>query len=224
MQKILEHYTVSLDKALYAKDPVSSDIGKDILRESVKILAREGLEAFTFKKLATAMSSTETTVYRYFNNKHQLVMYLSSWYWTQLEWKIVFATANIPDPKEQLLRVVEVLSEKAHHDPRSSIVNEELVQKIVTRDAFKVFEISWESDAQKKGYYKAFQDLNDRIADIIHRCDKTYKFSRALATTLVETAQRQMCFRNDLPHLTDVGKSEKQTQEFLNSLVYNITK
>lgn len=222
MQKLLEHYTIHLDPALYCKDPVSSDVGKEILRESTRLLAKEGIESFTFKKLALAMTSTETTVYRYFQNKHQLVMYLSSWYWLTLEWKIVFATANINDPSERLHRAIQVLASKATHEPGSSLLNVELLQCIASKDALKVFDLEIENEKIRKGYYSAYNELCERISEIILTCNRHYKYPKALASTLVDTSHRQLFFREHIPSLTDAGKNERQSQQFLLTLVTHI--
>lgn len=222
MQKLLEHYTIHPHKALYAKDPVSSDVGKEILRESTILLAKEGLESFTFKKLAMAMSSTETTIYRYFQNKQQLVMYLSSWYWLTMEWKIVFATANIKEARERLDRVTQVLSNDLEVEQAQTLLNEELLQTIVIRDAFKVFDFASNDEELQSGYFSAYNELCERIALIIKECNKTYKYPKALASTIVDSAMRQQYFRNAIPHVSDAAQSAKSTHHFLNSILSNI--
>lgn len=219
MQKLLEHYTIHPDKALYTKDPASSEVGKEILRVSSALLAKEGIESFTFKKLATAMSSTETTIYRYFQNKHQLVMYLSSWYWLSLEWKIVFATANIKNPKERIERVTQVLSNDLEFDHANTLLDETMLHKIVIRDAFKVFDFESENKDTKVGYFSAYHELCERISQIIMECNSSYKHPKALACTLVDAAMRQQFFKMTLPHLTDATRTDKSTHQFLNSIL-----
>ena len=54
---------------LYNKDPQSSTLGQNLLKESAKILAEEGFDTFTLKKLAQNLQTTESSVYRYFDNK-----------------------------------------------------------------------------------------------------------------------------------------------------------
>ncbi|HLK96205.1 MAG TPA: TetR/AcrR family transcriptional regulator, partial [Hymenobacter sp.] len=65
---------------LYSKNPADSEIGRRLLMEAVRLVDEIGFEQFTFKKLATSMGSSEATLYRYFDNKHQLLNYLVSWY------------------------------------------------------------------------------------------------------------------------------------------------
>ena len=219
MQRLLEHIVLQLDPGLYQKDPFSSPIGKLILKEGVKQIAHDGLDVFTFKKLATALNSTETTIYRYFTNKHQMIMYLSSWYWSLLEWRIVFATANINDPKTRLQKAIHVLTSRLEADANSLFVDEQLLQDIVNAESYKGYEIHWAKPNDKKGYYLALNSLIDRLAQIIHEADKTNKHPRALALTFVETTQRQSFYAKHLHELTDVGKSQKSLEAFLLSLI-----
>lgn len=220
MQRLLEHIVLQLDAGLYQKDPFSSPIGKLILKEGVKQIAHDGLDAFTFKKLATALNSTETTIYRYFTNKHQMIMYLSSWYWSLLEWRIVFATANITDPKTRLQKATHVLTSRLEADANALFVDEQLLQDIVNAESYKGFEIHWEKSSDKKGYYLALNSLIDRLAQIIHQADKNNKHPRALALTFVETTQRQSFYTKHLHELTDLGKTQKSLEAFLLSLIH----
>lgn len=218
MQRLLEHIVLQLNQQLYIKDPSSSTIGREIIKESVKLIAAEGLESFTFKKLAHALGSTETTIYRYFKNKHQLMMYLASWYWSIVEWKIVFATANIKDGKLELEKMAEVLTSTFTKDNSTSFVDEVLLQEIVCQESVKLFDKNIEKLTERKGYYSAYNALVERIAGIIHRADKSYKFPKALASTMLESAQRQFYFTKHLHALTDVNKSHKAMMHFILSL------
>ncbi len=221
MQRLLEYYSVQLDKALYAKDPAVSDIGKEILHHSVILLAEEGLEAFTFKKLAQAMASTETTIYRYFHNKHQLMMYLCSWYWSQQEWKLVFATANISEPKVQMERAIEVLTSKTSAS-KTQIMNEELLQKVVCAEFGKVFDIHTKHIEDFEGYFAAYHNLCERIAAIVQKLDKNNKHSMAWAQTLIESSQRQLFFHFYRKKMSDCAKDENTMKQFILSLTSSI--
>ena len=73
-------FQIPVQDTLYVKDPTSSTIGKLILEHGLILLSEIGLEEFTFKKLAVKISSTESTIYRYFENKHQFLSYLFNFY------------------------------------------------------------------------------------------------------------------------------------------------
>jgi len=218
MHRLLEQMVLQLNDQLYVKDPSSSAIGREIIKESVKLISAEGLDSFTFKKLATVLRSTETTIYRYFKNKHQLMMYLSSWYWSILEWKVAFATANIKDGKMELEKVAEVLTSTFNNESAAALVDEVLLQEIVCEESMKLFSKNWDSIAEKKGYYSAYTSLCDRIAQIIHKADKNYKFPKALASNMIDASQRQFFFTRNIQGLTDVNKPHKASTHFVLSL------
>ena len=58
----------------YLKDPQGSELGINILKASIELIEEIGIEDFTFKKLSIRIESTEASVYRYFESKHQLLL------------------------------------------------------------------------------------------------------------------------------------------------------
>ena len=73
---------ITINPNLYCKDPESSDLGKKIVSKSIEMLVELGFEGFTFKKLGQAIGSNESSIYRYFESKHKLLVYLVNWYWS----------------------------------------------------------------------------------------------------------------------------------------------
>jgi AcrR family transcriptional regulator len=76
-----------LNPHLYLRDPQQTELGQKIINASVVLIDTLGFEQFTFKKLAEEIDSTEASIYRYFENKHRLLLYLVGWYWTWLEYQ-----------------------------------------------------------------------------------------------------------------------------------------
>ena len=101
-----------LNSNLFLRDPQSTELGQNIVQASIKIIERTGFDRFTFKKLAKEIHSTEASIYRYFENKHRLLLYLVDWYWTWLEYKIDYGIQNIKSPAERFARAVRILVEK----------------------------------------------------------------------------------------------------------------
>ncbi len=196
---------------------MSSSVGHEILRHSVNLIAQEGLELFTFKKLATALGSTETTIYRYFHNKQQLMIYLASWYWSMLEWKVAFATANIEAPCARIDKALAVLSAPVSFNLQSDLLNESKLYDIVVNESFKALAVRNLSKKERIGYFQAYSQLCGRIEELILLNNKNYKFPKALAATLIETAHYQTFLQTQLSDLTDIGKGPS-----LNSLLHHI--
>lgn len=83
-------FNSTINEGLYLKNPQSTPVGKAIIRESILMMADLGNEHFTFKKLANRINTTEATVYRYFENKHLLLLYVINLYWLLIEFQIFF--------------------------------------------------------------------------------------------------------------------------------------
>ena len=90
---------LQINDGLYLKDPQMTPLGQKILQHSVLLIDELGFENFTFGKLAKLISSTEASIYRYFENKHKLFVYLLNWYWEWMRFRIDFNTMNITDAR-----------------------------------------------------------------------------------------------------------------------------
>ena len=97
---------IKMNEALFLRNPESSELGKNIVKHSILLIYKTGFEAFTFKKLAEEIGTTEAGIYRYFENKHKLLVYLTAWYWGWIEFQISYHTNNINDPTVKLKRVI----------------------------------------------------------------------------------------------------------------------
>ena len=129
---------IQISPTLYAKDPESSDLGRHIICKSIEMINTLGFESFTFKKLGEAIGSNESSVYRYFANKHTLLIYLVNWYWSWMDYKIVLQTANIDDPKEKIMHAIELLAADIKQDSDFSFINEVLLNKIIIMESWMI--------------------------------------------------------------------------------------
>ena len=102
MENLLSTMKMEVHDNLYLKEPFSSELGSSIVEEGATLIRDLGMEHFTFKKLALQIGVTEAAVYRYFENKHMLLLYLTAWYWAWMEVNYVYATANMESSKDRL--------------------------------------------------------------------------------------------------------------------------
>ena len=91
MQSILPNLKIQVNEKIYVKDPETSVLGRNIIKESILLIDEIGFDDFTFKKLGERIGSNESSLYRYFENKHKLLIYLSSWYWSWMEYRLILA-------------------------------------------------------------------------------------------------------------------------------------
>jgi AcrR family transcriptional regulator len=215
-----------MNEALFLRNPESSALGKNILKHSVQLIYKMGFETFTFKKLAEDIGTTEAGIYRYFENKHKLLVYLTAWYWGWLEFQISFHTNNIKDPVVKLKRVIKLLATAVEDDEQTSFINESLLHQIIIAEGSKAYLTKQVGEDNKQQFFKPYKDLCAVIGNIILECSTKYKYPKSLASTIIEMAHFQNFFMNNLPSLTDFGKTKEESEiiAFLNDLVFTSLK
>ena len=123
MQNLLSNLKITINDKLYVKDPETSELGRNILKNSIILIDEIGFEAFTFKKLGEKIQSNESSIYRYFENKHKLLVYLTSWYWSWIEYRLAFATTNVSNPIEKLEKASKLVTENVTDDHTTQHIN-----------------------------------------------------------------------------------------------------
>lgn len=222
MRELLGSLKIQIPEQLYVKDPDSSELGRRIVEHSIILIDDLGFESFTFKKLGQAIGSPESTIYRYFENKHKLLLYLISWYWAWLEYKVAFATANVQACEEQLCNSIRVICETVKQDQNFSHVNEELLQRIVISESSKTFLTKEIDQENKNGYFKNYKNLIDRLVRIISGINSHFEQPRTLASTLLEANHLQKFFGVHMPSITDIDMKDENLIQFMETLTLSI--
>ncbi|MFT2007927.1 TetR/AcrR family transcriptional regulator [Pontibacter sp. 13R65] len=221
MKNLATNISIKVDNKVYLKDPESSDKGRQIIEQSILLLDELGLEALTFKKLAARIGTTEATIYRYFESKHMLLSYLVSWYWSWLEYRLVFASHNIPSATERLKIAIGILSGKVERDMDFQHIDEVALQRIVVAESAKVYLTKEVDDNNREGFFFSYKRFCKRVSDIILEINPSFRFPASLVSTVAETAHYQKFFSLHLPSLTNISDSkDEQLVEFLTELVF----
>ncbi|MCM4162918.1 MULTISPECIES: TetR/AcrR family transcriptional regulator [unclassified Arenibacter] len=223
MERLLKTIKIGINEKLYLKDPESSELGKRILEHSIILIYEIGFENFTFRKLGTQIGSNESSIYRYFENKHKLLLYLSSWYWGWLEYKLVFATNAITDPTEKLKRTIEIFTGKTEVDSSFSHINEVLLNKIVVNEYSKSYLTKEVQQENKDGYFEIYKRLIQRISQMIKQVNADYNYPSSLASTILEGSFHQYFLQEHFPTLTDCNDNNTP-MEYFNDLVFKSLK
>ena len=214
-----------LNEKLYLRDPEQTELGRKIVDNSIKLIDELGFEKFTFKKLAVAINSTEASVYRYFENKHKLLIYLVSWYWRWIEYQINYQTNNIRDTREKLQIAIRVLADSYKYDPDFSHIDESTLHRIVVEESSKAYLTKQVNNDHKDGLFLGYKRICDQIAEFIQECNPTYKHPRALASTVIEASHQQIFFAQHLPTLTELevkGNETSQIAAYLEEVVFGV--
>jgi hypothetical protein len=213
---------IQINERIYLKNPEASQLGKNIIRGSIELIDEIGFEQFNFKKLGAHIDSPEASIYRYFENKHKVLLYLTSWYWAWVEYCVMFATANIPCPKERMQRVIDVLTQSAVYDPSSEHIDESKLQRIVTSESSKAYLTKEVENENREGLFSGYKQLVARIAGIAQEINPTFPYPLMLISTVIEGIHHQRYFALHLPRLTNVIEGEDSINNFYRTLIFSI--
>jgi len=213
---------INVDPELYLKNPDSSDLGQKIISNSILLIDELGFEAFTFKKLSIKINSPESSIYRYFENKHTLLIYLTSWYWSWIEYKILLATTNVEVTAEKLEKAIHVITKPVLVDQTISYINEVVLDRIIIAESVKAFHTKDVDKENKKGCFETYKYMVNRLAAMVLEVNPQYEYPRMLISTVVEGAHQQRYFSEHLPALTDTKKGEDNITTFYTQLVFNM--
>ena len=215
---------IVINPELYSKNPESSVLGHKIVSSSIEMINELGFENFTFKKLGAAIGSNESSIYRYFESKHTLLVYLTDWYWSWIEYKLVFSTLNIKSSSEKLQKAIEILTQEIIEDNSFSYINEVLLNKIIVSESAKVYHTKAIDIENEKGYYTTYKRVVQRVSDFVLEVNPLYDFPHMLISTTIEGAHQQRYFSEHLPSLTDVEKGKDNVVRFYLDLVFKTIK
>ena len=215
---------IKMNDKLFLRNPEESALGKKIVKHGLTLINKLGFEDFTFKKLATEINTTEASIYRYFENKHKLLVYLITWYWSFLEYKVVFSINNMTSSETKLKTIIKIITE----EPTNEAINTDFISefesyKLVIWEGSKAYLTKNVSKDNKDRLFKPYKDLCERFSSVIKEYNPKYKYPHSLASTILEMAHSQKFFKQNLPALTDFPKEEddKKIILFLESLLFS---
>ena len=218
------NFRIKMNEKLFLRNPEESVLGRKIVKHGLILINKIGFEEFTFKKLATEISTTESSIYRYFENKHRFLVYLINWYWSYIEYKVVFYINNINNPEIKLKTVIKLLVEEPiNKNLDTDFISENEAYMLVMWEGSKSYLTRNVSKDNKDRLFKPYKDLCERISSIIVELNPKYKFPHSIASTVLEMAHSQKFFMQNLPALTDFSKDQddKKIILFLESMLFN---
>jgi AcrR family transcriptional regulator len=215
MQEILSNIIISVNSKLYVKNPETSVLGKKIIQHSIVLIDEIGFENFTFKKLGELIGSNESSIYRYFESKHKLLLYLSSWYWGWMEYRMVFSTNNIANPLEKLKKAITLVTEKIEDDCSTVHINESLLNRIIIAEFNKTLLTKEIDEENKEGFFIVYKRVINRIIEMIIDVNGDYQFPKSLASSIVQGSLHQHFLKDHLTTITNCNQDIRVTDFYI---------
>lgn len=212
----------SLTPHLFLRDPQSSVLGNKIISTSVGMIDELGFELFTFKKLADDIGSTEASIYRYFENKHRLLLYLMDWYWTWMEYRIDHELRNIIEPLKRLQTCLKFITSEKKLDPSFEYVDEGALSRIVDAEFEKTYHTKQVDADNKEGLFLPYKSFCKKLAEVIKNVNPGYKYPHALISTLMLAVTHQLYYAEHLPSLTEIKANSKNQYAQLHAFIDNL--
>jgi AcrR family transcriptional regulator len=215
MQNLISNLKISINDKLYVKDPETTELGLNILKNSILLINEIGFESFTFKKLGERIQSNESSIYRYFENKHKLLIYLSTWYWSWVEYRMIFATTNIVDPIEKLEKAIKLVTENILDDNETPHINEEVLNRIIIEEFTKTLMTKEIDNENNEGFFVVYKRVINKIVDFIEEVNPNYPYAKSLASNVVQGSLHQHFLKNHLKTITNLSEKECATDFFV---------
>ena len=223
MDSILNNLKIQVNSKIYVKDPETSTLGKKIIEHSILLINDIGFEEFTFKKLGELIGSNESSIYRYFENKHKLLVYLSCWYWSWMEYRLVFSTNNITNPLEKLVKAIQVVTEKVEDDKATAHINESILNKIIIQEFTKTLHTKDVDEENREGFFLIYKRVINRIVEMVVEVNPDYPFAKSLISSIMEGASHQHFLMNHLKTITNCN-SDTRPSDFYTHLIMTLLK
>lgn len=213
---------IKINEKLFIRNPNDTELGRKIVKHGIVMIEEMGLEEFTFKKLALEIGTTEASIYRYFENKFLLLTYAANWYWSWLEYLVVFKTNNVTDPTIKIDYILDVLllntTDSMEEMPA---LDKRVLHMLVMKESSKTYftnQVKKFNDAQ---FFKPYKSLCERIADILREINPNYQYPKNLTSTVLTMSSNLYFFMHNLPSMTDEPEAKDVTRikDFLKELI-----
>ncbi|WP_089380097.1 TetR/AcrR family transcriptional regulator [Lutibacter agarilyticus] len=223
MDRLLSNIKIEIPQGIYLKDPESSSLGKKIIQNSIVLIEDIGFEDFNFKKLGQLINSNESSIYRYFESKHNLLTYLTSWYWSWIEYQLVIETYSVNNTKEKLYKAIEIVTRTTEEDGKYSHINEVLLNLIMINESSKSFLTKDVDIENSEGYFISYKRVVQRLSEIIKAYNTTYEYPLSLASTIIEGALHQQFLKVHFKSITNCDNKTTPTHFFTNLILKTLS-
>jgi AcrR family transcriptional regulator len=223
--ELTQNIRLNINEHIYIKDPETSELGKKIVQNAVLLIDEIGFEHFTFRKLGQKMDSPEASIYRYFESKHKLLIYLTAMYWGWMEYLLMLETVNVDSAQKRLEKSIALI---VHGLGESAANMQELdtqkLHNIVVSESSKSYMTKNIDEINKDGVFSNYKSFVARMANIISDLRPKFEYPHMLVSTIIEGAHLQFFFAQHLPSLTNKTSKEDYITKFYTLLAIKTLK
>jgi AcrR family transcriptional regulator len=208
----------------FLKDPQETKLGNAILERGIELMDEIGFEAFTFKKLGSVMGCPEASIYRYFESKQQLLLFLYSWYWGWMDHRIRLETNFQWSTSEKLDKAVSILISRVENDDQFPFINEEKLKCIIEHEGIKSLLTKKIDTVNQNGAFEHYKGLVEKLSHWVQELNPNFPFPNMLITTVIEGAHLQHFFIDHLPRLSNSTAASDSVTQFFNQVIHTFTR
>jgi AcrR family transcriptional regulator len=219
MLELMRNWRPQPSTAFYKKQPESSELGRRIISEGLIFMQEIGFEAFTFKKLADRLQTTEASVYRYFENKHHLLLYYMSIYWLWLEYHLTFGLHNLPEKDSKLNKALDMITRPDQLNWALSDLSFDHLLNLVVTEWGKIYFTSQIDKEEQAGLFADYKRFCKRLSKLIAQSHPHYPYPNTLVSTAMNMLFVQRFYADHLPSLTDLTQNDIRITDFIKNLV-----
>jgi hypothetical protein len=133
-----------------------------------------------------------------------------------MEYKLVFATANISDPKEKLKKAITIVTEKVSDDSTTIYINESILNKIIIAEFTKTLHTKEIDLENKEGFFLIYKRVISRIIAFVNEVNPEYQYAKSLISSIVEGSLHQYFLKEHLKSITDCDDEITPTHFYVN--------
>jgi len=195
------------------KNPLQTSLGRSILEHGISLISRIGFEEFTFKKLGNEIGSPEASIYRYFENKHTYLLYITALYWGMIDGKCLHIINSEEPQFQKALAIIDLLCNPPRIMISNITIDGSMMYRIVMSESVKTFMTKQVDKDNSKGAFSTLKSVNQHLSYIISTVNPMCQYPRALASTIIEMSMFQRYFYEHLPSLTDIGNQKSMNDD-----------
>lgn len=214
----------NINEQLHLKDPQMTDFGKKVLSNAVTLFHEIGFEKLTFKKLAAKIDTNEASIYRYFENKHKLLLWLECWYWELVNYLIEVKTTNIEDPYKKLLITIHQIVNASSTTQITSYIDQDILHEVIISEGSKAYHVHNVDAENQSGYFFSYKEVVANVSKMIVDVCPNFVYPNLLASNIFEMANNQLYFAKHLPKLTDIKNSDHVQADVEQAVVYLVSR